>query len=198
MCGRYLVLMEGEILEYREIINEVNERYKDTPMLSSMKSGEIAPTDIAPVLTAGSTKREAMLMKWGFPKWQGSGVIINARAETALEKAMFRVPLLKRRCAIPSSGFFEWKHDEGRKKTKYLFRQPESPMLYMAGFYDTFSHTDSYVILTTAANTSISPYHDRMPLILTADNVDKWLGDTAFATDYLHMPCSVMLHASAT
>lgn len=136
MCGRYLAVMEGEIVEYREIINEVNERYKDTPVLKAMAAGEVFPTHIAPVLAAGDGKATPLLMKWGFPKWQGGGVIINARSETALEKKMFRTPLMKHRCVIPSAGFFEWRPEQGRKQ-KYLFRLPETKQLYMAGLFDT-------------------------------------------------------------
>lgn len=195
MCGRYLALTEGEILEYREIINEVNERYKDMPLLGTMKSGEIAPTDVAPVLVAGKSNACAALMKWGFPKWQGSGVVINARAETALDKKMFRVPLLSRRCVIPSAGFFEWKQGDGRKKDKYLFRIPDTKRLNMAGFYDTFSGVHAYVILTTAANASMAGYHSRMPLILSPDDVDQWLCDKDFAADYVGRPCGAVLTA---
>ncbi len=193
MCGRYLAITEGEILEYREIINEVNERYKDTPEREAMVTGEVFPTHIAPVLVAGPNKPQPVLMKWGFPKWQGSGVIINARSETALEKKMFRSPLMTRRCVIPSAGFFEWRQEQG-KKVKYLFRQPETKRLYMAGFADTFS--DSYVIITTKANEWMAPYHNRMPLILPPSNVDNWLNDLPFALGCVHAPCEARLEAA--
>lgn len=196
MCGRYLITTEGEILEYREIINEVNERYKGTPELQAMADGEVFPTNIAPVLVPDQDKPRPMLMKWGFPKWQGSGVVINARSETTLDKKMFRLPLMKRRCAIPSAGFFEWRQEQG-KKIKYLFRMPEAEMLYMAGFADTFGGADSYVIITTEANEWMAPYHNRMPLILSPDNVNNWLYDLPFALDCLHAPCSARLIATA-
>ncbi len=193
MCGRYLVVTEGEILEYREIINEINERYKDTPALDAMATGEVFPTNIAPVLVSGEGSPRPLLMKWGFPKWQGSGVIINARSETAPDKKMFRSPLMKRRCVIPSSGFFEWRQEQG-KKVKYLFRLPETKLLYMAGIADTFS--DSYVIITTQANEWMAPYHNRMPLILAPDSIDKWLSDLPFALNFMHAPCEAMLEAA--
>jgi putative SOS response-associated peptidase YedK len=44
-------------------------------------------------------------MRWGFTNPYGSGLLINARAETALEKKTFADSLLKRRCIIPASGF---------------------------------------------------------------------------------------------
>ena len=196
MCGRYLILTEDEIIEYREIINEVNERYKDSPLLSQMATGEVFPTNVAPVLISEDDKPHATLMKWGFPKWQGSGVIINARAETALERKTFHLPLIQKRCVVPTAGFFEWRQDNG-KKQKYLFRLPQTKMLYLAGLYNTFEQLPAYTILTTAANPSVSPYHDRMPLVLEASSIDAWLSDTPFALDYVKRPCSMELHAAA-
>lgn len=198
MCGRYLMLTEEENVAYREIINELNERYKNTPILSLMKSGEIFPADIAPVLVNENNKQKAALLKWGFPKRQGSGVLINARAETAFEKITFRSLLKNRRCAIPASGFFEWRKEEGRK-VKYLFRNPYTPLLYFAGLFQRFvfddKPLDAYVILTTAANEYVSDYHNRMPVILESNNIRKWLFDTDFAIDYLTSPFNIKLDA---
>ena len=196
MCGRYQVSTEEEIIEIREIINEVNERYKDKPELSSMKTGEIFPTEIAPVLVSHNGESQAQLMKWGFSRWNSKGVIINARSETALEKKSFHASLLNRRCVVPTTGFYEWQKREGGK-TKYLFRLPETKMLYLAGLYEKSPLGDTYVIMTTAANPSISLYHDRMPLILTSDILSQWLMDTDFALAYTQQPCIAPLVATA-
>lgn len=69
------------------------------------------------------------LLAWGFPRFDKKGVVINARAETAPDKPMFRKCLEQRRCVIPSTGFYEWAAD----KTKYRFRLPGEDALYMAG-----------------------------------------------------------------
>ncbi len=196
MCGRYLAIMEGEIAEYREIINEVNERYKDKPELEAMAKAEVFPTNVSPVLVPEPGKASPLLMKWGFPKWDGKGVIINARSETALDKKMFRVPLMKRRCVVPSAGFYEWRQEEG-KKQKYLFRLPGTKALYMAGIFDTFGTDTAYTIITTQANETMAPYHDRMPLILPPERIDSWLYDLPFALDFLHAPCEAQLTATS-
>ena len=183
MCGRYTVFTEEEVIEMREIINEVNQRYINTPEHAAMKTGEIFPTNIAPVLALEKNALEAMLMNWGFPKWQGEGVIINARSETAMEKPMFRNSLGTRRCVIPSTGFYEWKHEgEKKKKDKYLIKLPGQSMLYMAGLYNTFKDKlgrpyTAYVILTAKANASMATLHDRMPVILAASQKEVWLSD---------------------
>lgn len=191
MCGRYSVVTEEEAIEIREIIDEVNERYANAPELAAMRTGEIFPTNVAPLLVAGAGGAEARLMAWGFPRFQGPGVIINARAETAMEKPLFRNSLERRRCVVPSTGFFEWKHEDGRaKKDKYLITLPGESALWMAGFYDTFKDKagkpyTAFVILTTEANASMAALHDRMPVILPMGLRDRWLRDPDAAADIL-------------
>ena len=170
----------------REIMRQINQRYAGRPEYARMKSGEIFPADVVPVLTLEDRDLRAGLFSWGFPRWQGSGVIINARRETVLEKKMFRQAFLERRCIIPSTGFFEWKKGtEPKSKDKYLLRLPDTPMLYMAGIYAIYRQEGmdlpGFVILTTAASPSVQPIHDRMPVILQPDERSDWLRDEIFA-----------------
>jgi len=182
MCGRYTVFTEEEIIEMNAIIAEVSQRFGYKPVAT----GEIFPTNLAPVLWMEANRLSPKPVLWGYPKWDGKGVIINARAETALEKNMFRKSLLERRCVIPSTGFYEWQHVEGKKKKdKYLLRLPESKMLYMAGMTGFFKDAtgqpyEAYCILTTASNESVQPIHDRMPVILMPDEREAWLTDEGF------------------
>ena len=228
MCGRYLIEDEAyaDILQILHDLNAAQDRI-NMDNLSSVGSvamseleqgefmrGEVFPTNIAPVILQESVEA----VKWGFPHWKNSGVIINARSETALEKKMFGKPLGERRCVVPSSGFYEWGHssnlsgnmslfDNGdlpgsgirnrssgsKKKDKFLFRQPEENMLYMAGMVSTFRDAlgepyDAFVILTTAANDSVAVIHDRMPVILAPDEAALWVMDNAFMEFVLHRP----------
>lgn len=139
------------------------------------------PTNIVPVVTLNGVSA----LKWGFPQWKGNGVIINARAETALEKSMFRKPMLEHRCAVPCTGYFEWRQIEGRKKKdKYFLTYPGGGVLYLAGAYGRFRDAngeyDAFVVLTTDANDSVSAIHSRMPVIISAEEREAWLGDTSF------------------
>ena len=182
MCGRYTVFTENEILEMRVIIEEISRNFGP----QAIKTGEIFPTNLAPVLSRNESRIAPRPVAWGFPRWDGKGTIINARSETALEKRMFSRPLLTRRCVIPSTGFYEWAHMGGKaKKDKLLFCRPGEPMLYMAGMMDTFKGADgfardTFVILTTGANASMSPFHDRMPVILAPHEQEDWLDSEAF------------------
>lgn len=178
--------MEEEIIEIREIMQAINRRYADKPEYARIKSGEIFPTDMAPVLALEDQQVQAGLFTWGFPGWHGKGVIINARSETTAEKNTFRQAFLKRRCIIPSTGFYEWKSVGGsRRKDKYLLRLPNTPMLYMAGLYTVYEQAGrqlpGFVILTTAANPSMQPIHDRMPVIMAKNEQEAWLQDDVLA-----------------
>lgn len=197
MCGRYL-FSEAEAEDIREIIRDVEERTG----AGTVKRGEIFPTDSAPILLGSGRSVRPELFVWGYPGFSGKNVIINARAETASEKPMFRKSLAARRCVIPSAGFFEWglisgagsaDNDAGAgiaadaamlgirqgkpKKQKYLFRLPGEKVLYMAGLYNIYPEGPRFVILTTAANASMIDVHDRMPLILSKDLIEDWLFD---------------------
>ncbi|OQB16015.1 MAG: putative SOS response-associated peptidase YedK [Firmicutes bacterium ADurb.Bin193] len=188
MCGRYVV--DVDEAEIRDIVNETVKN------LGNVKTGEIFPTDRAPVL---NNRLKPTVMEWGFPNFRGKGVIINARAETVLEKRTFKDSVLSRRCIIPTTGFYEWKKNR-HTKDKYLFTLPQSPILYIAGFYNSFdtggARSDKFVILTTAANESMREIHDRMPVVLTRDSIEAWACDTDFAMEILNKPPPELLRSA--
>lgn len=163
MCGRYVLYAEGNE-ELREILDRTEGEYK---------TGEIFPTDKAPVLIQQGNDIHPIAVSWGFPKFRSKEVIINAKAETAPEKPMFRSCLAARRCIIPSSGFFEWSHDA--EKRKYQFNLPGADILYMAGLYQIFNGEARFVIITTKANQSLEKVHSRMPVVLHRDGKDRWM-----------------------
>ncbi|WP_020072454.1 SOS response-associated peptidase [Faecalispora sporosphaeroides] len=177
MCGRYVLFSDPEMAEIREIIEEVQ---KNNPVI---KTGEIFPTNSAPVLLQEDGKLTPHAVKWGFPDFRSKGVIINARGETAPEKPMFRKSFETRRCIIPSCGFFEWSHHG--QKTKYQFNLPGESALYMAGLYNDFDGDRRFVILTTAPNESMQEIHNRMPVVLTHPEMDQWIGSYQGALDIL-------------
>lgn len=168
MCGRYTLFSDTEMHDIRDIIDEVQKKVN-----GEIKTGEIYPTDRAPVLIQQQNKISPELYKWGFPNFKSKGVIINARSETVMERPMFRGCLSSKRCVIPSTGFFEWSHDAN--KSKYLFNLPETQALYMAGLFNEFNGDQQFVILTTEANSSMCDIHNRMPLVLSSNEVDHWL-----------------------
>lgn len=120
---------------------------------------------------------------WGFPAKDGS-LVINARAESVLQKPMFSSSMEKRRCIIPATHFYEW----DAAKNRVEFNVADRPILYLAGFWQLYEDLIRYVILTTAANGSMAPVHDRMPLMLEDADLRPWLYDLKAATALLHKP----------
>lgn len=183
MCGRYNIDFEEE-KEIREIITQVDQKLHSSNRYDGMtlKSGDIYPTNYAPILLGEGKKREAEIASFGFPNFKNKGVIINARSETVETKPMFRNSLISRRCIIPSTGFYEW----DQRKRKYYIHKPDTKVLYMAGIYNYFEEEDRrFVILTTKANESMEVIHERMPVILQKEQLDAWLFDESYAKEAL-------------
>lgn len=189
MCGRYLFLF-GNDYEYNAIIREAA---RNDPNAANFVSGQVAPSAYAPVLFAQDKQIKAKFLTWGYPGFEGKKLIINARRESAAQKPMFRAAIDFGRCAIPSSGFFEWQKNTGKQ---YLFEMPGQPILYMAGLYASFDGTERFVILTGQANDSVAMIHNRMPLVLTEQNYKAWVTDPAYAKQALSAPLP-MLSCSA-
>ena len=156
MCGRYQFSTK-ESREMQQIVLDAERRCRGRfPVGANFPpAGDVAPTQVAPVLVARGGKVVAEYQRWGIPGWRG-GLMINARAETVCDKPMFRRSMAAQRCVVPASGYYEW--DAGRHK--YFFRAPGRP-LYLAGIYDNVDGANCYVILTTAPNASVEGIHDR-------------------------------------
>ena len=182
MCGRFLT--DIDIAEMKAITDLIQQKFGE----DAVKTGEIFPTNNTPVFVAEGGLFKTTWMSWGFPQYNGSGVIINARAETAPEKRTFKTALETRRCVIPSTGFYEWKkNQDAKKKDKYLFNLPNDPMLFMAGLYNiNQGGLPSFVILSTNANESMQDIHDRMPVILQKLELEMWINEPSSVMDILH------------
>lgn len=136
-----------------------------------VRQGTVRPGDSAAALTAGKKRCEASQMLWGFPRPMGGGLVINARSESLSERPMFRDCLRSRRCAVPAGGFMEW----NAQKEKVTFSDPKQPVLFLAGIYDLSQKGPRFTVVTREANASVAGYHDRMPLLLSRDNLALWL-----------------------
>ena len=175
MCARYRVDIDIETI--KEIFAEIERRFPGVVM----STGEIFPTDVVPIITPDGP----VPSRWGFKRYDGKGNIINARSETAEEKPTFRNAFRNGRCVIPTTGFFEWTKD--KQKIKYLFELPDEQLLYMAGLCEYIDNDLCMVVLTRAANGSVADVHDRMPVILTGDQLTLWLNETDEARQIIEM-----------
>lgn len=145
----------------------------------------IAPTEpVAIVRMAPNHMRELRLVRWGLiPGWvkdpRAFRLIVNARAEGAAEKPSFRGSLRHRRCLVPANGFYEWT-GPARARTPLLFRPRHGGLMALGALAEHWlgadgSELETMAILTVAANATVAPFHDRMPLILPPEGFDRWL-----------------------
>ena len=170
MCGRYYIPDEDSAAELKEIIDQINRRHNAGPVL---KTGEIAPSDTAPVLANNrSLAVTPFAMKWGYTMSDGK-LVFNARSETASEKPLFRDGMTQRRCLVPAAHYFEWEK-RGREKIKYAIKPADVSVLYMAGIYRIENGIPVFSILTREPASSISFIHDRMPVILPRELTTDW------------------------
>lgn len=135
---------------------------------------------------------EIQVLNWGLvPSWIKTEkdandirkLTLNARAETIFEKPSFRESIMKRRCIVPSTGYFEWRHEAGKKTPYYIFLKDE-PIFSMAGIYErwvdrsTGEELDTFSIITTDSNPLTGYIHNtkhRMPAILAKADEERWL-----------------------
>lgn len=176
MCGRYYI-DDDTSKEIEKLVREIQgELSRETAAaLQRIRKTDIHPAAEAPVLLAAGGRIGCAWLRWGFPLQQdsGKGLVFNARCESAAEKPLFREGIRHRRSIVPASSFYEW--DSGR--TKFSFRQEQENALFMAGCCRPYRDGEHFVILTTAANSSMEPVHDRMPLILSREEAICWLLD---------------------
>jgi len=177
MCGRFSLYADIRTIEERfgEATFEIDE-YEP--------SYNIAPSQqILTVINDGSKNRLGYL-KWGLvPPWAKDAKIgfkmINARAETVHEKPSFREALKKKRCLIIADAFYEWKRTEERKVPMRI-KMKHDELFALAGLWETWKDTQGKLvhtctILTTEPNGLMSTIHDRMPVILKAEDEATWL-----------------------
>lgn len=173
MCGRITLNIPSEILA--KIFN-----LTEPPSIEPRYN--IAPSQLIAAVRHFGDENKLDLLKWGLlPSWSKDQLHtpINARSETVHEKPMFAHALKYSRCIIPTSGFYEWQASEGAKQPYYI-RMSNSGVMGFAGIWEKWkaedgSEIETCCILTTASNDLMKSIHDRMPVILQAEDYDLWL-----------------------
>jgi putative SOS response-associated peptidase YedK len=187
MCGRYVIISTPEAI--RMLFG-----YAEQPNFPPRYN--VAPTQPIPIVRLVDGKRSFALMRWGLlPSWvkdpKTFPLLINARGESVLEKPAFRNAMRRRRCLIPTDGFYEWQAgaSAGQKtsgpKRPYFIRvkrdaSGHAPPLAFAGLWETWTgpngeELDTAAIITTTANRTLSALHGRMPVFVSPDSFEMWL-----------------------
>jgi putative SOS response-associated peptidase YedK len=183
MCGRFVITSSPEAL--RRMFG-----YAEQPNLPPRYN--IAPTQPVPVVLAERGARHFMLMRWAFlPAWAKDpkkfGLVINARAESIVEKPAFKNAIRRRRCLVPADGYYEW-HVAGPRKRPLFVYPSEGGAMAFAGVWETWigpngEEVDTVAIVTTAASRDLSLFHPRMPATIAPDAFDFWLDGNELETE---------------
>jgi putative SOS response-associated peptidase YedK len=179
MCGRYAVTSSPEAI--RALF-----RYAEQPDFPPRYN--IAPTQPIAIVRLHNGQRQFALVRWGLiPSWvkdpRTVSLMFNARGETARDKPAFSAAMKRRRCLVPADGFYEWQKQGGRKQPFYIRARSGEPLAF-AGLWETWvgpngEEIDTAAIVTTAANKTLKPLHDRMPVIVPPGAFDLWLSGEA-------------------
>ncbi len=181
MCGRYASarsrnqLMEAFKIEEPHAAEVSRQDYNLAPTKKAPAVLATSPVDADPV-------RELRLLRWGLiPSWAKDGKkgINNARAETVHEKPTFKKAFAGRRCLLPVDGFYEWFQVDGEKQPFFL-RPNDGSVLALAGIYELWKDSEEesdlrFTLITTQASDAMGHVHDRMPMVIDAQNWDTWL-----------------------
>ena len=133
----------------------------------------IYPKYFYPVMIAGESGVETVVMRWGLERSWASGVIFNLRCDKLAEKKTFEA-IKANRCVIPCGGFYEYQKDGKTVVSDNLFKSGEDTT-YLAGLYEQAENGGRFAIITTEANGSCADVHDRMPVVLRRGEVKAWL-----------------------
>jgi putative SOS response-associated peptidase YedK len=161
---------------------------------------QVFPKGRAPIVIEGARDgelvRRAGLAQFGFvPSFardpRDGARHFNARAETAQNKPMFRAAFARRRCLVPSTGFYEWSH-AGPKPVRRTFRAARGGLFALAGLWEVWHPPEgerlvSFAILTTEPSSLVAPIHDRMPAVLAPEDYDRWLSPGTPASELAHL-----------
>ncbi len=176
MCGRYTLVRLaglGELFPWIDDVPNAPPRYN------------IAPTQ--PVLVVANDAPDRYdFFSWGLvPFWAKDPSVgnkmINARGETLAARPAFREAYRRRRCLLPTDGFYEWrKSPDGKRKTPMYVRLRSREPFAFAGLWESWKSPDgsklrSCTIITTEPNAIMATMHDRMPVILPRQSFRAWL-----------------------
>ena len=178
MCGRYTESKRTADVKARIAF--------DRAQMELMPRFNIAPTQMAPVVVVNDGEVVLKPMRWGLiPFWAKDESIgdrmINARAETVMEKPAFRTPFKRRRCLVVADSFYEWQKlpNSKLKQPMRILLKDEQPFGF-AGLWDTWtspdgSEVETFTIITGEPNELVATIHNRMAVILPPEHHQQWL-----------------------
>jgi putative SOS response-associated peptidase YedK len=187
MCGRVVTSSPRAIVEAIFELTFVDERY--APHYN------IRPTDPVAILRK---PHELEMARWDLisSTWSGplktKPLMINARVESIRSRPSFRDLVDTKRCAVVVDGFYEWKKEGQTKTPHYVHRADGQPQAF-AGLWDEWTDPATGEIVLSATILTGEPagvmigLHDRMPLVVPRNHLEKWLDRATSGSDALAM-----------
>ena len=195
VCGRAYETYSDEELYFRYL-----EKRPDTSLILPPVYN-LCPTQDSPIVRDVPGERRIEMMRWQLvpatePVFTTRLSTINARSESIFESRLYRDLVIRQRCIVPLSGFYEWKRI-GEWKRPFKIHLRDEPIMSVAGIWETWragttEERRSFAILTTSANEFMRDIHDRMPVILSRDDEAAWLDPTLRGREVLQQllkPC---------
>jgi putative SOS response-associated peptidase YedK len=171
MCGRYS-LSDKDI---GVVADALGAHYDDELAAAHKPRYNIAPTQVAPIVTLEDAGRVLSLASWGFVGEQDKKLSINARAESVATRPGIRDAFASRRCVVPADGFFEWRGEKSARRPIWFHRADGAPLFFAGLWQATVGGAPTFLVITTKPNDVVAPVHDRMPAILTVEGAIEWL-----------------------
>jgi len=201
MCGRYAVTADPDELVKEYDIDDLFAGLAG-PDYNVAPTAAVPAVFERKVKETGEVRRRLAPLVWGLvPSWSkqasGGARMINARVESVAEKPAFRRAFSLRRCILPADGFYEWylPHEARRdgaspgskvKKQPFFIHRADGSRLAMAGIYEIWrdptrdrDDDDAWLrtcsVITTRATDAAGHVHDRMPMVIRREVIDRWL-----------------------
>ena len=178
MCGRFTLTRQ----EAEELAAELGVPVDSLPNYRPRYN--IAPTDQHWIVRTKYEEREVLPALWGLINtWakdrKRAAAQINARVETLETRSAFKDAFKRRRCLVPADGFFEWVGAKDARRPIW-FHRSNGGLIFFAGLYESWQPEPevwerTFTIVTTDANETVEPVHDRMPVILDAEGAEAWM-----------------------
>lgn len=173
MCGRFNVIDNPGL---QQLLSDLGID------LQLPSRANIAPTEPVALVREVDGRAQLDAARWWLtPSWAPAVdqkySMFNARCETLATSRAFRTPFRRQRGIVPMSSFIEWRKEVDGKVPWRI--SSEDGAVAVAALWDVWdgdgSELLSCTLVTTDAAPAFVPWHRRMPVVLSRDEMPRWL-----------------------
>jgi putative SOS response-associated peptidase YedK len=176
MCGRFNVIDNPGL---GQLLRDLGIDLQLPPAIN------VAPTEQVSLIRRNASEVELLSARWWLtPSWakqvDQKYAMFNARSESLASKPAFKKPFHSQRGIVPMSSFIEWRTEDGIKQPYKVSN--DSGAMAIAALWDLWEGGDtpllSCTLVTTASAAEFLPWHTRMPVMLAANEHERWLDNS--------------------